>query len=83
MELETFKKIIAEVLNVDTKEIMENMTFTGDLGADSLDIYQIVLKTEDAFSIRLDPEKVEKLTTVGEAYRLISQTKESAGKSLD
>jgi acyl carrier protein len=43
MELEKLKKIIAEVLNVDTEEITPETTFVDDLGADSLDVYQIIM----------------------------------------
>ena len=43
MELEKLQQIIAEVLNVDASEVMPGTTFTDDLGADSLDLYQIIL----------------------------------------
>ena len=51
MELEKLQQIIAEVLNVDASEVMPGTTFTEDLGADSLDLYQIILGVEDAFDI--------------------------------
>ena len=47
MELEKLQKIIAEVLNVDTEEVTPDTTFVDDLGADSLDIFQIVMGIEE------------------------------------
>ena len=57
MELEKLQQIIAEVLNVDASEVMPGTTFTEDLGADSLDLYQIILGVEDAFDIEIPQEK--------------------------
>ena len=59
MELEKLQQIIAEVLNVDASEVMPGTTFTEDLGADSLDLYQIILGVEDAFDIEI-PQKQKK-----------------------
>ena len=53
MEFEKLKTIIAEVLNVDPEEITLQSTFTDDLGADSLDVYQIIMGLEDAFDIKI------------------------------
>lgn len=60
MELEKLQQIIAEVLNVDASEVMPGTTFTEDLGADSLDLYQIILGVEDAFDIEIPQEEAEK-----------------------
>ena len=60
MELEKLQQIIAEVLNVDASEVMPGATFTEDLGADSLDLYQIILGVEDAFDIEIPQEEAEK-----------------------
>ncbi len=73
MEFEALKKAIVDVLQVDPSEIMEETTFLGDLGADSLDIYQIVNEIEDEMGISLDEEDIEKITTVGEAIALIQK----------
>ena len=67
MELEKLKQIIADVLNVDTEEITEETTFVEDLGADSLDIFQIVMGIEEEFDIEIDNETAEKITSVGAA----------------
>ena len=71
MELEKVKKIIAGVLNVDPNEITEETTFVDELGADSLDLFQVMMGIEEEFDIDVDPEKVEKIATVGEAVELI------------
>lgn len=71
MELEKLKAIIAEVLSVDPDEIGENSTFMDDLGADSLDVFQIIMGLEEAFDIEIPAEEAEKITTVGEAIELI------------
>lgn len=75
MELDVLIKLIVEVLNVDPSEIHEDTTFMGDLGADSLDIYQIVMGIEDTFDIDIKAEDVEGIQTVGQAVRLIRDTK--------
>lgn len=71
MELEILKKALVEVLSVDVSEIHMETTFLGDLGADSLDVYQIVLKLEDALGLEFKPQDVEKIETVGQAVELI------------
>ncbi len=71
MEFQKLKKIIAEVLNVDPEEITPESTFMDDLGADSLDVYQIIMGIEEEFDIEVAPEKAEKITTVEEAVEMI------------
>ena len=71
MELDKLRRIIAEVLCVDTKKITEETTFVDDLCADSLDLYQIVMGIEEEFSIEISQTDAEKIRTVGEAVRLI------------
>ena len=58
MELEKLQKIIAEVLNVDTQEVSMDTTFVEDLGADSLDIFQIIMGIEEEFDIEIPTEQV-------------------------
>lgn len=72
MEFEKVCNSIAEVLNVDPAEIKPETTFLEDLGADSLDIYQIIMKIEDEFEIRIDEKDVEHIRTVAEAMELIT-----------
>jgi acyl carrier protein len=71
MELEKLKKIIVEVLNVDADEISEDTTFIDDLGADSLDIFQIIMGIEEEFDIEIPTEEAEKISTVGDAVEQI------------
>ncbi len=74
MEFDKLKEVIAEVLSVDPDEVTEETTFMEDLGADSLDLFQIVMGIEETFHIEVPPEKSEKITTVGEALRLIQSS---------
>ena len=76
MELEKLQQIISEVLNVDASEVMPGTTFTEDLGADSLDLYQIILGVEDAFDIEIPQEEAEKIVTVADAIDLIQRVVE-------
>ena len=71
MEFEKLKKIIAEVLNVDEEEITTDTTFVDDLGADSLDIFQIIMGLEEEFDIEIPNEEAEKIVTVGDAVEHI------------
>ena len=63
MELEKIKAIIAEVLNIDADSITEDTTFVDDLGADSLDIFQIIMGIEEEYDIELD-NAVEAIRTI-------------------
>lgn len=67
MEFEKLKKIIAEVLNVDEEEIGMDTTFVDDLGADSLDIFQIIMGIEEEFDIEIANEDAEDIVTVSDA----------------
>lgn len=71
MEFEKLKKIIAEVLNVDEEEITMETTFVDDLGADSLDVFQIIMGLEEEFDIEIPNEEDEKIVTVGDAVEQI------------
>lgn len=74
MELDLLKKVIAEVLNVDESEVTPNTTFVDDLGADSLDVFQIIMGVEEELDIEVDVEEAEKIVTVGDAVELIKKT---------
>ncbi len=71
MEFEKLQGIIAEVLNVEAEDITSATTFVDDLGADSLDIFQIIMGIEEEFDIEIPSDKAEKITTVEEAVELI------------
>ena len=64
MEFEKLKGIIADVLNVDEEEITMDTTFADDLGADSLDVYQIIMGLEEEFDIEIPQEEAEKIVSV-------------------
>lgn len=63
--LEKIKEIVAEQLNVDAAEITAATSFKEDLGADSLDLFELVTNLEDEYEIEIPSEELEKLTTVG------------------
>ncbi len=73
MEFEKLKKIIAEVLNVDEEEITMDTTFEDDLGADSLDIFQIIMGLEEEFDIEIANEEAENIVTVADAVEQIKK----------
>lgn len=63
--LERVKEIIAEQLNLDAAEITEDSSFKDDLGADSLDLFELVMAFEEEYEIEIPSEDLEKITTVG------------------
>lgn len=71
MEFEKLQKIISEVLNVDEDEITMETTFVDDLGADSLDIFQIIMGIEEEFDIEIANEEAENIVTVADAVEQI------------
>ena len=71
MEFEKLKKIIVDVLNVDENEITMDTTFIDDLGAESLDVFQIIMGLEEEFDIEIPNEQAEKIVTVGDAVEQI------------
>ncbi len=73
MEFDKLKHIIADVLNVDPDEITEETTFTDDLGADSLDLYQIKMGIEEEFALTIPDDKVAGVKTVGDALAMIKE----------
>lgn len=73
MEFEKLKDIIVEVLNVDETEVTMESTFIDDLGADSLDVFQIIMGIEEEFDIEIPNEEAEKIVTVGDAVEQIKK----------
>lgn len=76
MEFDKLKEIIAGVLSVDPKEITEDTTFIEDLGADSLDMFQIVIGIEEAFQLEFGEYQLEQIKTAGDALRALQSIKE-------
>ena len=71
MEFEKLQGIIAEVLNIEPEEVTMAATFEDDLGADSLDIFQIIMGIEEEFDIEIPNEAAEQIVTVGDAVEQI------------
>ena len=65
MMLEKMKEIIAEQLNCDAESITPETSFKEDLGADSLDLFELVMALEDEYSVEIPSEELQDLTTVG------------------
>lgn len=76
MEFEKLQAIIADVLNVPKDDITPETTFVDNLGADSLDIFQIIMGIEEEFDIEIDNEEAEKITTVQDAVEQIKKAVE-------
>lgn len=76
MEFEKLQEIIADVLNVSKDDINMETTFVDDLGADSLDIFQIIMGIEEEFDIEIDNDEAEKIVTVGDAIEQIKKAVE-------
>ena len=73
MEFEKLQEIIADVLNVDPNEVTMETTFADDLGADSLDVFQIVMGIEEEFDIEIPDADAEKVVTVGDVVDYIKE----------
>ena len=73
MEFEKLKAIIVDVLSVDPDEITMDTTFTDDLGADSLDVYQIIMGIEQEFDIEVPDDEIDNIKTVGDIVKFIDE----------
>ena len=69
--LEKMKEIIAEQLSVDAESITEASSFKDDLGADSLDLFELVMALEDEYSVEIPAEELEKMSTVGDVMEYL------------
>lgn len=67
MEFDKLKEIIGKVMNVDTDTITEETTFVDDLGADSLDVFQIIMALEEEYDIEFENDVVEEIQSVKDA----------------
>lgn len=75
MEFERLREIISDVLSVGEEEITEETRFIDDLGADSLDIFQIIMTIEDETGVEIPQEAAEKIITIGDALQYIKDQK--------
>ena len=69
--LEKVKEIVAESLNVEESTLSETTSFKEDLGADSLDLFEMVMAFEEAFEVEIPSEDLEQITTVGDVVKYI------------
>lgn len=69
--LEKMKEIIADQLSVDAETITEASSFKEDLGADSLDLFELVMALEDEYSVEIPAEDLENLLTVGDVMQYL------------
>lgn len=72
---EKIKQIIVDELGVDEAEVTENARFIEDLGADSLDLVELVMRFEEEFDIEIPDEDAEKIQAVRDAYAYVEQHK--------
>jgi acyl carrier protein len=72
---EKVKKMIVEQLGVSEAEVVPEAKFIDDLGADSLDIVELIMALEDEYGIEIPDEDAEKMETVGDAIRYIEEHK--------
>lgn len=75
MVFEKVREIISAQMSISEEEITLETTFTDDLGADSLDVFQIISDLEDSFGIEFQNEDAEKIKTVGDAVEYINAAK--------
>jgi acyl carrier protein len=69
------KEVVVEQLNVNPEEVKEESKFVEDLGADSLDVVELVMALEEKFNIEIPDEEAEKIATVGDVVRYIETNK--------
>ena len=74
--LEQIKKMVADNLGVEESKITENASFKDDLGADSLDLFELTMALEDEYGIEIPAEDLEKSVTVGDVVEYVNAHKE-------
>ncbi len=72
---ETVKKLIVNQLNLEEDKVTENSDIINDLGADSLDIFEMLMTMDEEFGITLPDEKVKDMRTVGDLVKFIDEIK--------
>ena len=74
--LEKMKEMIGDQLNVDVEQVTEATSFKDDLGADSLDLFELVMAMEEEFGVEIPSEDLEKITTIKDAAAYMEAHKE-------
>jgi len=67
------KEIVAEQLGVETSKVTDDASFANDLGADSLDVVEMVMKIEEEFGVELTDERAEEVQNLSDAVRVVSE----------
>ncbi|KAB0577970.1 acyl carrier protein [Fusobacterium naviforme] len=80
MELEKIREIAAGVLGLQTELIADETDFMEELGADSLELFRIVMEIEEAFAVELPTEKAEQIRSVQDAVKVLRSLKNSTGR---
>lgn len=70
--LDKIKDVVADKLDADPADVKEGASFVDDLGADSLDVVELIMGLEDEFDIEISDEEAEGIRTVGDAIRFIA-----------
>ena len=73
--LEKMKEMLAEQLNCEASIITPETSFKDDLGADSLDLFELAMALEEEFSVEIPSEDLEQITTVGDAMKYLEEHK--------
>ena len=73
MEFEKLQMIIEEVLSIEPEEVRPEMSFVDDLGADSLEVFQIIMGIEDSFDVVIDEDAIASIQTVEQALQAIGE----------
>ena len=73
--LEKIQELVADGLGVDAAKVLPETSFKEDLGADSLDLYELVMAFEDEFGVSLPDEEIAKMKTVGDIVTFITSLK--------
>lgn len=73
MMLEKMRELLADQLNANAETITENSKFKEDLGADSLDLFELVMALEDEYSIEIPAEELQTMATVGDVMKYLKE----------
>lgn len=71
--LEKIQEMIAEALGIEQEKVIADASFKDDLGADSLDLFELVMALEDEFGVEIPTEELEAMATVGDVVKYIEQ----------
>ena len=71
--LEEIKELVAETLGTNVEELTEETSFSDDLNADSLDLFEMVMALEDEFQVEIPSEDLERLSTVGDVLEYLEE----------